>query len=65
LRPPNHNYERLLLKGIGGVSNVSITQGTGIYANDTILNIANSTQVLAVLKGVTSTQVNPSDFILG
>ncbi|MGL4378003.1 MAG: M10 family metallopeptidase C-terminal domain-containing protein, partial [Microcoleaceae cyanobacterium] len=46
---------------------INITQGTGIYANDTIINIANTPQpqVLAVLKGVSSATLKSSDFLLG
>ena len=57
--------DHILLSGVGGVSNVNITQGIGIYANDTILNMANTGQVLAILKGVTSTTLNISDLIFG
>jgi Ca2+-binding RTX toxin-like protein len=56
--------DKILLSDVGGISNVNITQGIGIYANDTILNMANTGQVLAVLKGVTSTTLNnTSDLI--
>ena len=57
--------DRLLLKGVDNISNLNIVQGTGAYANDTIVNIGNTGQVLAVFKEVVSTNINSSDFTLG
>ena len=58
-------FDRIVLKDGLGVSNLNITQGTGLNANDTILNMAGTGQVLAVVKNVNSTTINGSDFILG
>ncbi|WP_373534911.1 hypothetical protein [Microcoleus sp.] len=44
-------------------SNINITQGTGIYAADTLLQIASTGQYLAVLKGVNAGNINQADFI--
>ncbi|WP_293127991.1 hypothetical protein [Microcoleus sp. bin38.metabat.b11b12b14.051] len=45
-----------------GLSNVNITQGTGIYAGDTLLQVASTGQYLAVLRGVNYASINVADF---
>lgn len=45
-----------------GFTNINITQGTGIYASDTLLQIAGTGQYLAVLKGVNAGNINATDF---
>ncbi|MEG4965675.1 calcium-binding protein [Microcoleus sp. B6-A1] len=52
----------LKLKDGLGISNINITQGTGIYASDTLLQIASTGQYLAVLKGVNAGNINAADF---
>ncbi|PSB50701.1 hypothetical protein C7B67_13530 [filamentous cyanobacterium Phorm 6] len=52
----------LKLKDGLGFSNINITQGSGIYASDTLLQIASTGQYLAVLKGVNSANINAADF---
>jgi Ca2+-binding RTX toxin-like protein len=52
----------LKLKDGLGFSNINITQGTGIYASDTLLRIAGTGQYLAVLKGVNAGNLNATDF---
>ena len=52
----------LKLKDGLGISNINITQGTGIYASDTLLQIAGTGQYLAVLKGVNAGNINATDF---
>ncbi|MEG4346101.1 calcium-binding protein [Microcoleus sp. A003_D6] len=52
----------LKLKDGLGISNINITQGTGIYASDTLLQIASTGQYLAVLKGVNAGNINATDF---
>ncbi|MEZ2276785.1 MAG: calcium-binding protein [Microcoleus sp.] len=52
----------LKLKDGLGFANINITQGTGIYASDTLLQIAGTGQYLAVLKGVNAGNLNATDF---
>ncbi len=52
----------LKLKDGLGFANINITQGTGIYASDTLLQIAGTGQYLAVLKGVNAGNINAADF---
>ncbi|XZN91152.1 MAG: calcium-binding protein [Microcoleus sp.] len=52
----------LKLKDGLGFANINITQGSGIYASDTLLQIASTGQYLAVLKGVNSANINAADF---
>jgi Ca2+-binding RTX toxin-like protein len=52
----------LKLKDGLGFSNINITQGTGIYASDTLLQIAGTGQYLVVLKGVNAGNLNATDF---
>ena len=52
----------LKLKDGLGFANINITQGTGIYASDTLLRIAGTGQYLAVLKGVNAGNLNATDF---
>jgi Ca2+-binding RTX toxin-like protein len=52
----------LKLKDGLGFSNINITQGTGIYASDTLLQIAGTGQYLAVLKGVNAGNINATNF---
>ncbi|MCC3510750.1 MAG: hypothetical protein JGK29_17085 [Microcoleus sp. PH2017_17_BER_D_A] len=52
----------LKLKDGLGFSNINITQGTEIYASDTLLRIAGTGQYLAVLKGVNAGNINATNF---
>ncbi len=52
----------LKLKDGLGISNINITQGNGIYAGDTLIQLANTGQYLAVLKGVNAGNINATDF---
>ncbi|CAD5947646.1 G-protein coupled receptor 98 [Planktothrix tepida] len=44
-------------------SDLNITQGTGNYANDTIIQDKNSNEYLAILKNVNSNSLSSDDFI--
>ena len=52
----------LKLKDGLGFANINITQGTGIYASDTLLQIAGTGQYLVVLTGVNAGNINAADF---
>ncbi|MDK3158159.1 CAP domain-containing protein [Kamptonema cortianum] len=43
---------------------LQITQGTGLNANDTLIRLAGSGTLLAILPGVSATSLDPGDFLL-
>ncbi|KEI65787.1 putative Na-Ca exchanger/integrin-beta4 [Planktothrix agardhii NIVA-CYA 126/8] len=57
------NQDTIGLLGDLTFSALNITQGTGEYANDTIIQDKNSSEYLAILKNVNSNSLNSDNFV--
>lgn len=55
--------DRIQLSGGLSFGQLSVVQGTGTNANDTLLRLSGSSEVLAILTGVQATTITSSDFI--
>lgn len=59
----NDTEDFLGLTGGLSLNNLLITQGTGANVNDTLIQVANTGQVLAILPSVSATLIDPGDFV--